>query len=206
MAEKIDLFRQLKATEYVTPKKPVRITVGEAAYLSINGQGAPGGEEFTKKIGALYGAAYTVKFTRKSGGEQDYVIGKLEAQWWGENGAEDFSNQASETWRWKLMIRTPDFVGRDELEKAVSVLLEKGKEPEVKQVELESITEGDCVQMLHVGPYDKESETMEQMKAYADDVGYEFSGLHHEIYLSDPRRVPPERLRTILRMPVSKSG
>jgi hypothetical protein len=104
------------------------------------------------------------------------------------------------------MIRTPEFVSGDELKKAVCVLLKKGKEPEVSQVELESMTEGQCVQMLHVGPYEKESETIGQMKAFAEDQGYKFSGRHHEICLSDPRRVPPERLKTILRTPVGKAG
>ena len=206
MAEKIDLFRQLKASEYVTPKKPVRVSVGKAAYLTIDGQGAPGGEEFTKNVGALYGVAYTVKMTRKYSGEQDYVVGKLEAQWWGDGDSGDFGSLPPEEWRWKLLMRVPDFVGGDELKKAVTVLLEKGKEPEVEQVELENMTEGECVQMLYVGPYDKESETIEQMRAFAETEGMEFSGRHHEIYLSDPRRVPPERLKTILRMPVIESG
>ena len=104
------------------------------------------------------------------------------------------------------MIRTPDFVSRDELKTAVSVLLEKGKEPEVSQVGFETLTEGQCVQVLHVGPYEKEGETIAQMKAFAGDQGLTFSGYHHEIYLSDPRRVPPERLKTILRIPEAKAG
>ena len=116
------------------------------------------------------------------------------------------SSLPSDQWHWKLMIRTPDFVSRDELKTAVSVLLEKGKEPEVNQVGFETLTEGQCVQVLHVGPYEKEGETIAQMKAFAGDQGLTFSGYHHEIYLSDPCRMPPERLKTILRIPAAKAG
>ena len=152
-------------------------------------------------MGALYAIAYTVKMTRKFDGRQDYVIGKLEGQWWSDRGP-DLKNIPKEQWRWKLMIRTPDFVGETELSQAAKTLREKGKDPEVEEVKLETIAEGPCVQMLHVGPYDREWETISQMLEFAGEEGYESHGRHHEIYLSDPRRVPPERLKTILRMPV----
>ena len=103
------------------------------------------------------------------------------------------------------MIRTPDFVGKTELNQAAKTLREKGKDPEVEEVKLEAVAEGSCVQMLHVGPYDREWETISQMLEFAAEEGYESHGRHHEIYLSDPHRVPPERLKTILRMPVRKS-
>lgn len=199
--EKIDLFKQMKSTEYVQPKKPVLVEVERGAYLTIDGKGAPGGDEFVVKVGALYAMAYTVKMTRKFDGRQDYVIGKLEAQWWSDGGG-DLEGVAQDQWRWKLMIRTPEFVGQEELDQAVAALLDKGKDPEVKQVKLESIGEGPCVQMLHVGPYDRERETVAQMLEFATEEGYQSHGRHHEIYLSDPRRVPPERLKTILRAPV----
>ena len=109
-------------------------------------------------------------------------------------------------WRWKLLIRTPDFITPEELHEAKAKLLAKGKGPEVSQVGLESIEEGPCVQMLHVGPYDTEPETISALAAFARENGLELHGLHHEVYLSDPRRVPPERLRTILRLPVRRAG
>jgi hypothetical protein len=174
-----------------------------AAQISIDGRGEPGGDEFTDKIGALYGAAYTIKMTRKFSGQQDYVVCKLEALWSFEEG-QDFESIPREDWQWKMMIRTPDIVKPEELEKAASVLIEKGKSQSVREVKLEDISEGQCVQMLHVGPYDKEGETVEIMKTFAEEEGLEFQGRHHEIYLSDPRRVPPERLKTILRHPVRK--
>lgn len=202
MPEKIDLFKQLKREDYKAPKNPEFVTVKKGKYLAIEGRGAPDGEEFSAKIGAVYSVAYTVKMTRKYNGGQDYVVGKLEAQWWGDDGSDDFSNLPADNWRYRLMMRTPDFVGTDELEKAIAALLEKGKDPAIKEVALVEDHEGDCVQMLHVGPYNQESATIEKMKAYAKDRGRAFGGRHHEIYISDPRRVPPERLKTILRMPL----
>jgi hypothetical protein len=102
------------------------------------------------------------------------------------------------------MIRTPDFIGKKELDAAVATLLKRGKSPEVKEVKLESIKEGECVQMLHAGPYDKEHESIALMRRSAEANGLKMVGPHHEIYLSDPRRVEPERLKTILRQPVVK--
>jgi hypothetical protein len=204
-AEKIDLFK-LHKDQYIAPKKPQLIDIHEAKYLTISGRGEPGGEEFTTKIGALYGVAYTTKMTRKFAGKQDYTIGKLESQMWVEDEGKDFSSVEPAQWNWKFLIRTPDFVRDNELETAIETLLKKGKQPEVRQVMFESFTEGICVQMLHVGPYDKEGETVEQMEAFAEQQGMEFHDRHHEVYLSDPRRVPPERLKTILRHPVRKKA
>ncbi len=201
--EKIDLYKVHK-DEYATPKVPTLVRVKKAKYLAIEGQGGPGGEEFTAKLGALYGVAYTIKMTRKFSGRGDYIVAKLEAQWWGEGGEADLSKVPPKQWRWRMMIRIPDFVGRADLEDAMAKLIDKGKEPEVREVEIVTLKEGLSVQMLHLGPYEKESETVAEMMKMAGSEGYEPQGFHHEIYLSDPRRVPPERLRTILRIPVRR--
>ena len=197
---KIDLYKQHKA-DYAATRKPALVDLKPASYLAISGQGAPGGPEFTDSIGALYGAAFTIKMTRKFAGKQDYGVCKLEGQWWGD-GAQNFATLPCEQWRWKLLIRTPDFISDQDLRKAVAVLLKRGKAADVKRVQLETLAEGRCVQMLHVGPYEKECETVAVMKAFAEKQQLQFSGRHHEIYLSDPRRVAPERLKTILRQPV----
>jgi hypothetical protein len=199
---KIDLYK-LHADEYATPEKPVLIEVKRAKYLTAAGQGAPGGELFTALIGALYAMAYTVKMRCKAAGK-DYVVCKLEGQWWTEEGACDLRQVPQGQWRWRLMIRTPDFITDKHLEEAGKVLAARGKSPHVSQVQLETIQEGLCVQMLHVGPYEKESETIAVMSQFIEREGLAFHGLHHEIYLSDPRRVAPERLRTILRHPVKR--
>ncbi len=196
----IDLYK-LHKTEYAAPRKPALVDIKPATYLAISGQGAPGGERFGESIGALYGVAFTVKMTRKFAGKQDYAVCKLEGQWWAD-GAMNFAKLPREQWQWKLLIRTPDFVSEQDVREAVAVLLKRGKGEDAKRVRLETLAEGRCVQMLHVGPYERESETVAVMAAFAEKQGLGFSGKHHEIYLSDPRRVPPERLKTILRQPV----
>jgi hypothetical protein len=201
---KVDLY-QLHKADYAAPKKPVLLDISKATYLAIQGQGTPGGDSFTDKIGALYGMAFTVKMTRKFAGQQDYTVCKLEAQWWSGTTPGNFAQTPKEQWCWKLLIRTPEFVGQDELDRAVAVLHKKGKSPLVSEVKLETFTEGPCVQMLHVGPYEKEPETIALMQAHAEKSGLKLNGLHHEIYLSDPRRVAPEKLKTILRHPVTKT-
>jgi len=199
-AAKLDLFKTLKQ-DYVAPRKPVVVKTSPAKYLAIEGLGKPGGEEFQACIGALYGVAFTIKMTRKFAGQRDYAVSKLEAQWWAD-GTNDLGRAPMDKWRWKLLIRTPDFIGQQDLDRAKAVLLKRGKGQEVMRVQLETIDEGTCVQMLHVGPYEREGETVAVMRQFAESRHYAFDGRHHEIYLSDPRRVPPERLKTILREPV----
>jgi hypothetical protein len=200
---KIDLYK-LHKSEYAATRKPALVDTKPAAYLTIAGQGAPGGERFTASIGALYGIAFTIKMTRKFAGRQDYGVCKLEGQWWSDSG-QNFATLPRNQWQWRLLIRTPEFIGDADLGQAVAVLLKRGKGEDVKQVRLETLAEGRCVQMLHVGPYERECETVAVMKAFAEKQQLQFAGKHHEIYLSDPRRVPPERLKTILRQPVRRS-
>ena len=201
--DKIDLLKLFKE-EYTQPKKPVLLDVKPAVYLAIEGQGEPGGESFTQRIGALYSIAYTVKMTRKFAGQQDYTVGRLEAQWWTDQPTQNFATLPQNLWRWKLLIRIPEFVTPEELNRAVDVIRKRGKTEPVDQVRLETIGEGRCVQMLHVGPYDQEQKTVDIMRAHAARQGYDFNGRHHEIYISDPRRVEPARLKTILRQPVRR--
>jgi hypothetical protein len=200
---KLDLYKP-HAADYVTPEKPALVILKPAKYLAVTGQGAPGGAAFTTSIGALYGAAYTIKMARKAAGD-DYVVCKLEAQWWTDAGPCGFAQAPRETWCWRLLIRTPDFVTKTDLRQAAQTLAARGKGEEVSRVVLETLKEGPCVQMLHVGPYEKEHETLQRMMDFAKAQDLTPHGLHHEIYLSDPRRVPPERLRTILRQPVKRA-
>ena len=202
--DKIDLYR-LHKDQYVEAKKPVLVNVGPATYLAVDGRGSPGGEAFTAGVGALYAVAYTIKMTRKFAGRQDYAICKLEGLWWLDDERCDWASVPQDQWNWRLMIRTPDFVGRRDLDHAVKTLLDKGKEPQCRQVRLESMTEGQCIQMLHVGPYDQVGRTIARLCESAEGQGLRFSGRHHEIYLSDPRRVAPERLKTTIRHPVAKA-
>ena len=198
---KLDLYKVHKA-EYVTPKKPVLIQTKPAKYLTFTGQGAPASKAFQEGVGALYNVAFTLKMAKKFAG-QDYKVCHLEGLWWGDKEGQDFAAQPRDTWNWKLIIRVPDFIVAKDLKETIATLKEKGKPPEVADVKLETLDEGQCVQMLHVGPYMKERETISQMIALGGQRGLSFRGRHHEIYLSDPRRVPQQRLRTILRLPVA---
>ncbi len=199
--EKIDLFKQHKA-EYKAVSKPAFIETTAAQYLAVEGSGAPGGAMFEECIGALYSMAFTIKMTRKAAGLGDYVVCKLESLWYGPGGSDNLCQLPKEDWHWTLMIRTPDCVKQADLDKAVKALLDKGKAQKVKDVKLQVMNEGRCVQMLHVGPYDQVGETIEKMQAFSEENSLTFSGNHHEIYLSDPRRVAPEKLKTIIRRPV----
>lgn len=200
MSGKLDLVKTHKA-EYATPKSPAFVKVTRAKYLAYEGVGEPNGPGFAEAIGALYGAAYTIKM-RKKGEGSDYGVAPLEAIWWSSNPGETMPSTA-EGWRWVALIRTPDFVSDADLELARAELERKGRGEAVKRVHLKELDEGECVQMLHVGPYSAEPATIEAMHGFVTAQGRTVHGRHHEIYLSDPRRVPPERLRTILRLPLA---
>jgi hypothetical protein len=193
--KKLDLYKENKA-EYVAPRKPVIIDVKPAKYLAISGTGAPGGDEFTAAIGALYSVAFTMKMAFKFRG-RDYGVSKLECLWWGTTDPKGFPIK-----NWQLIIRTPGFITAAVVKRTQKELLAKGKPRVVGAVRLISLKEGCSVQMLHVGPYDEEMRTMEVMRAHAEAAGRRSAGKHHEIYLSDPRRVPAARLKTILRQPL----
>jgi len=190
---KLDLYATHKA-EYIAPKQPEFVTVGPAQYLAIEGTGAPGEALFQESVGALYAAAYTIKFASKFAGN-DYKVCTLEALYWGD---------IPKDWHWKLIIRIPEFIGKKELKAAQQKLAGKGN-PLIDQVTIEKLKEGRCIQLLHVGPYDRVHEAFARMKAHVEANGLGFRGAHHEIYLNDPRRVKPEKLKTIVRMPVAKA-
>ena len=198
--ETLDLF-ELHRDEYNASAEPRLVDVEPALFLTIDGMGEPGGEQFTRRLEALYKVAYQLKNHFKKDA-RDYRISKLEALWWGVRGPGDFSSEPKSDWNWKLMIRIPDFVEPDALKEVAELLQQSGRIPEVAKVHLEKIEEGRCVQALHTGSYDLESETIQRMNEFVRDHGLSFHGLHHEIYLSDPRRTPEDRLKTILRMPV----
>ncbi len=198
---KLDLYRKHRG-EYVTPRTPVLVTIDPAKYLAIAGQGAPSQPGFQRAIGALYTMAFTIKMARKFAG-RDYVVTKLEGLWWGERRGRLLIEEPRSRWRWKLMIRVPPFISETDRRSALALLRSRGKNPLLGQVKLETLREGRCVQILHLGPYDAEHESIGRMMALAREQGRRLRGRHHEIYLSDPRRIPASRLKTILRHPVT---
>jgi hypothetical protein len=199
--EKLDLYKQYKA-EYVKPKTPTLVDVGPATYLSIDRSGEPCGETIMPAMGAIFAVAYAIKMTRKFAGLGDYKVCAPEGLYWVPCKYQSFEDAPKSEWQWKMMIRTPDFITRKDLAAAQQTLIEKGKDASVKDVRLETIDEGRCVQMLHVGPYGEVRQAVARMLEFATGQGLAFQGRYHEIYLSDPRRVAPEKLKTLLRHPV----
>jgi hypothetical protein len=196
---RLDLYAKHK-NEYVAGKLPSLVRVGPARYLSITGRSAPGAEPFVQAMGALYHVAFTIKMANKSAG-RDYAVTKLEGLWWLD--APVASPTMSTVWNWQLLLRVPPFIKERELRSTIEGLVAKGKGDEVRRVQLVDLTEGECVQILHIGPYTEEKESIEKMRAFAAQAGRSLVGKHHEIYFSDPRRVKPEKLRTILRYQVA---
>ncbi len=202
MLQKLNLVQAHKA-DYVQPRAPALVHIGPARYLAVDGAGDPNGPGFEEAVGALYGVAYTIKMRKKRDGT-DYAVAPLEGLWWAADLTKVVPGRPDPEWRWTALIRTPDFVEAEDLERAVAELERKKKGgPALQRVRLERLEEGDCVQMLHVGPYATEPATVAAMHAFAAAQGRELRGRHHEIYLSDPRRTAPERMKTILRQPLA---
>lgn len=197
---------------YMPPKKPTIVNVPKMNYIAVRGQGNPNEEdgEYKKAIGLLYGIAFTIKMsykgTHKIEGYFQYVVPPLEGFWWQDNVIGiDYSQK--EKFQWIAVIRLPDFVTKEEFDWAVEEATKKKKE-DFSKVEYFTYEEGMCVQCMHIGSYDEEPLTVEKMHAYMEEQGYELDitekRMHHEIYLSDPRRTSEEKLKTVVRHPIKQ--
>jgi len=203
--KKLDIVKLYKP-EYTATVKPKIITAEKAMHLIIEGQGAPSSDTYQDAIVDLYSMAYTMKMTRKAEGKGDYTIGKLEGIYWNEDGS-DLDPANMDQWSWRLMIRTPEVVDgfpitNDDLKNTRSRLVAKKKGSGTESVVFDYLDEGQCVQVLHIGPYDQEDEAMACLMEYCELNQLTPHKRHHEIYLSDPRRTSPEKLKTIIRLPV----
>ncbi|MEM3404442.1 MAG: GyrI-like domain-containing protein [Nitrososphaeria archaeon] len=200
-ATKLDLTKEYK-TYYTAKAIPEIVEFDKAQFLAIEGRGAPGSKEFTAKIEALYTIAYGVKNLCKKQGN-DFGVPKLEGLWWVESDKAALEVPREE-WRWKLLIRMPKFVTSEIVEKAEAETIKKKDIELAQEIMFEKITEGKCIQIMHVGPYSTEPESLSKMRKLMEKKNLIENGLHHEIYLSDPRRVPGEKMKTILRQPVKE--
>lgn len=197
-----DLRKELKRF-YTAKNRPELVDVPEGVFLTVVGQGDPNGEEYHEAMTALYGAAYTLKFRQKEHG-RDFTVMGLEGLWWTDDGVFDMHSQVNRAmWRWKSMIRQPDWVSQEMLDEVLPELLEK-RGGKADQVRLETFHEGLSAQVMHVGPYSEEGPTIQLLHGYIAEQGYRMRGDHHEIYMSDPRRSKPEKLKTIIRQPIEK--
>lgn len=199
---------------YLPKEKPEIITVPEMNYIAVRGEGDPNepGGAYQAAIGLLYSIAFTIKMSKRGShqieGYFDYVVPPLEG-FWRQDGIDGFDLRRKETFQWISVIRLPDFVRQEDFAWAVAEA-EKKKKQDFSRVEFLTVDEGLCVQMMHIGPFDAEPESVALMDAFVAAQGYEndfASGRqHHEIYLSDARRTAPEKWKTVIRHPIRRRG
>lgn len=173
-------------------------------YLMVDGHGDPNtASEYADAIGALYPIAYKIKFASKQELGRDYVVPPLEALWWASDMDAFTTGRDKSQWDWTAMIMVPEWITSDMFAVAVTHAAAKDRPASLDKVRFETLEEGRCVQTLHVGPYDDEAEVLAELHhEFIPAAGLQVTGKHHEIYLSDARRVEAARLRTILRQPV----
>ena len=199
--------------EFYLPKdRPELVRIPKMSFIAVRGNGDPNeeGGAYKEAIGLLYGIAFTIKMSKKGSreieGYFDYVVPPLEGFWW-QKGIRGFDYTRKEDFCWISVIRLPDFVTEADFDWAVAEAGAK-KKTDFSKVEFLTLEEGLCVQCMHIGPFDEEPATVDKMDRYLLENGYEndFSDdrLHHEIYLSDARRVAPEKWRTVIRHPVKQ--
>lgn len=205
--KKIDYKKEFKHLYFPPAKEVVEVDVPKMNFIMVDGKGDPNtSQKFQDAMQALYGISFTAKFMIKeeSEAETDYVVPPLEGLWWVKDMPR-FSIEKKGQWLWTVMIMQPEYVTEGIYKKACEQLREKKDPPALSRVRFESYDEGLSAQIMHVGPFSEEGPTVAKVHAYIDERGYQFNGKHHEIYLSDPRRTKPERLKTVIRQPFGRS-
>ncbi len=201
--EKVDLKKELKHLYNPSSKEPVFIEVPVFNYLMVDGHGPPDGPDAVAAIEALYPMAYTLKFTVKKEQDIDYGVMPLEGLWWSDDMA-DFTEGNRDRWQWTYMIMQPDFITPAMVDNAISEVRRKKKPAAINKVRFKVLAEGKAAQIMHIGPYSAEGPSIEKLHRLIKDAGHSFDGMkqkHHEIYLSDPRKSAPEKLKTVIRQP-----
>lgn len=200
--KKIDLKKELKDLYGPRRGRFELVDVPAMSFLMIDGEGNPNtSKDYADAVQALYKLSYTLKFMIKKGELAiDYGVMPLEALWWMDDMTE-FRVENKDRWKWTAMIMQPEWIDEALVEEARAQASEKVDLPALVQARFESFEEGTAAQCLYVGPYADEGPTIEQLHAFVAEQGLELTGKHHEIYLSDPRRAAPEKLRTIIRQP-----
>ena len=196
---KLDLLKKYKSY-YNAGKNPEIVEFDEVNYLTIEGIGEPAGKMFVSKVEALYPLAYGIKKICKEQ-DKDFGVPKLEGLWWVEGDTPALEIPRNE-WRWKLLIRMPEFITKELMFSVQLIVAKKKKNELIQKIALEKMTEGKCVQIMHIGPYSTEHKTINELMAFIEANGIAVNGKHHEIYLSDPRKNKPDKMKTIIRYPV----
>lgn len=201
--EKVD-FKKLYSELYNPPRQPVLVDVPEMGFLMVDGVGDPNtAPAYREALDALYAMAFTIKFAlKKIGGSPEYVVPPLEGLWRSDDPT-DFLLQRKDKWSWSMMIMQPEAVIEAVFQQALAEARKKKALPALDKVRLERFREGLSAQVLHLGSYAAEAPTIEQLHAFIRAQGHQLRGQHHEIYLGDPRKTAPEKLRTVIRQPIS---
>ena len=201
--EKVD-YKKVYRDLYLPKKAVSKVDVPAIQFIGVKGRGLPGSSEFQNAISLLYAYTFSIKMSKMNGSQPDgyfeFVVPPLEAIWGTDEIVFDYSNK--DTWIWTMMIRQPEFVSTSVFESTKELLRKKKPELDVDSASFFTFTEGTCAQIMHIGSYDSEYRSIDKINAYIKENGLQISGKHHEIYLSDPRRTRPEKLKTVLRLPV----
>lgn len=202
---KVDYKKTLKHLYAPSKKSFAMLEVPKMNFLMIDGKGNPNtASAFMEAIEALYSVSYTLKFMiKRAAGGIDYAVMPLEGLWWAED-MQAFINRNEDDWLWTLMIMQPEMISYDLVQQAFNTVQAKKNTPALAKIRFEAFKEGPCAQILYIGSYADEGPTIQAMHEYIEENGCERTGKHHEIYLSDPRRTAPEKLKTILRQPVRR--
>ena len=209
MSKKIDFKKDFKKL-FLPPREPVVIKVPKYDFLMVDGQGAPKGQEYQDALMAIYSCHFTIKFTLKFAKVgPEYTMPPLDTLWW-LKGNRTFDIASKEEWFWTAMLMQPKHITQKQLKEAIATIKKKEKEkgtkhnPALGKIKLGQFEEGLCVQIMHIGPYSAEEPTIRKLHQFALDQVYKLRGKHHELYLSDPRRTKPDKLKTVIRQPVKK--
>lgn len=202
---KIDFKAEYKSLYSAPSKDFVLVDVPPLTYLMYDGAGDPNtAPEYKQAVEALYSLSYTLKFMSKRAFDRDYVVGPLEGLWWADDMGSFVTRQKAK-WSWTMMILQPEWITADHVRAALSEVMMKKGLPGVEKARLEVLDEGLSAQILHIGSYDEEGPTLKRLhEEWLPANGLKETGKHHEIYLGDPRKVAPEKLRTLLRQPVKR--
>jgi hypothetical protein len=204
--KKVDFKKVYKALFSPSAKEPEIVDVPAFKYIMIDGEGNPNtSRDFQEKVQVLYGLSFTIKFMLKQDKDDpfDYAVPPMSGLWHADD-PEAFVDKRKDEWQWTLMILQPDRVTGEVFDRAKEKLIQKKNPPFIEEAYLKIYEEGLSAQIMHFGSYDKEGPTIAKLHAFFTDKGYTFNGLHHEIYLGDPRKSKPEKLKTIIRQPIKK--
>ena len=183
--------------------RPVVVNVPEMAFLMIDGEGDPNtARQYQDALEALFSASYTLRFAVKKSCGFEYRVSPLEGLWWSDD-PNDFQAGRKSNWRWTAMIRQPDEVTREEVDAAIAAAGVRKPLPALSWIRFGRFNEGECAQVMYMGPYSAEGPAIKRLHEFIAASGYRLAGKHHEIYLGDPRRAAPEKLRTVIRQPVA---